>query len=213
MRQIVSRAISSDRVIDIFDAAGLKKPDIAILSDEFLAEVQHLPQRNLAVELLQKLLNNELKIRSKKFLVQSRSFAEMLEATIRRYQNRTIEAAQVIAELIELAKQMREGHKRGEELGLTEDEVAFYDALETNDSAVKVLGEPNVEEYCEGIGGVCVRKKSVTIDWTLRESAQAQIRVLVRRILRKYGYPPDKQEKATQTVLEQAKLLCADWAG
>ena len=210
VRQIVSRAISSDKVIDIFDAAGLKKPDISILSDEFLAEVQHLPQRNLAVELLQKLLNNELKIRSKKYLVQSRSFAEMLEATIRRYQNRTIEAAQVIAELIELAKQMREGHKRGEKLGLTDDEVAFYDALETNDSSVKVLGEPTLKNIAREL--VSHVRKSVTIDWTLRESAQAQIRVLVRRILRKYGYPPDKQEKATQTVLEQAKLLCGDWA-
>jgi type I restriction enzyme R subunit len=210
VRQIVSRAISSDKVIDIFDAAGLKKPDISILSDEFLAEVQHLPQRNLAVELLQKLLNNELKIRSKKYLVQSRSFAEMLEATIRKYQNRTIEAAQVIAELIELAKQMREGHKRGDKLGLTDDEVAFYDALETNDSAVKVLGEPTLKNIAREL--VSHVRKSVTIDWTLRESAQAQIRVLVRRILRKYGYPPDKQEKATQTVLEQAKLLCAEWA-
>jgi type I restriction enzyme R subunit len=210
VRQIVSRAISSDKVIDIFDAAGLKKPDISILSDEFLAEVKHLPQRNLAVELLQKLLNNELKIRSKKYLVQSRSFAEMLEATIRRYQNRTIEAAQVIAELIELAKQMREGQKRGKDLGLTDDEVAFYDALETNDSAVKVLGEPTLKEIAREL--VSHVRKSVTIDWTLRESAQAQIRVLVRRILRKYGYPPDKQEKATQTVLEQAKLLCVDWA-
>jgi type I restriction enzyme, R subunit len=180
VRQIVSRAISSDKVIDIFDAAGLKKPDISILSDEFLAEIQHLPQRNLAVELLQKLLNNELRIRSKKYLVQSRSFAEMLEATIRRYQNRTIEAAQVIAELIELAKQMREGQKRGADLGLTDDEVAFYDALEVNDSAVKVLGEP-----------------------TLKDIA----RELVAH------YPPDKQEKATQTVLEQAKLLCVEWAG
>ena len=210
VRQIVSRAISSDKVIDIFDAAGLKKPDISILSDEFLAEVQHLPQRNLAVELLQKLLNNELKIRSKKYLVQSRSFAEMLETTIRKYQNRTIEAAQVIAELIELAKQMREGHKRGDKLGLTDDEVAFYDALETNDSAVKVLGEPTLKNIAREL--VSHVRKSVTIDWTLRESAQAQIRVLVRRILRKYGYPPDKQEKATQTVLEQAKLLCAEWA-
>ena len=152
VRQIVSRAISSDKVIDIFDAAGLKKPDISILSDEFLAEVQHLPQRNLAVELLQKLLNNELKIRAKKYLVQSRSFAEMLEATIRKYQNRTIEAAQVIAELIELAKQMREGQKRGENLGLTDDEVAFYDALEVNDSAVKVLGEPTLKNNCSGTG-------------------------------------------------------------
>jgi type I restriction enzyme R subunit len=210
VRQIVSRAISSDKVIDIFDAAGLKKPDISILSDEFLAEVQHLPQRNLAVELLQKLLNNELKIRQKKYLVQSRSFAEMLEATIRKYQNRTIEAAQVIAELIELAKQMREGHQRGHKLGLTDDEVAFYDALETNDSAVKVLGEPTLKNIAREL--VSHVRKSVTIDWTLREAAQAQIRVLVRRILRKYGYPPDKQEKTTQTVLEQAKLLCGDWA-
>ena len=210
VRQIVSRAISSDKVIDIFDAAGLKRPDISILSDEFLAEVQHLPQRNLAVELLQKLLNNELKIRSKKYLVQSRSFAEMLEATIRRYQNRTIEAVQVIAELIELAKQMREGQKRGESLGLTDDEIAFYDALGVNDSAVKVLGEPTLKDIAREL--VLHVRKSVTIDWTLREAAQAQIRVLVRRILRKYGYPPDKQEKATQTVLEQAKLLCAEWA-
>ena len=210
VRQIVSRAISSDKVMDIFDAAGLKKPDISILSDEFLAEVKHLPQRNLAVELLQKLLNNELKLRSKKYLVQSRSFAEMLEATIRKYQNRTIEAAQVIAELIDLAKQMREGQKRGEKLGLTDDEIAFYDALEVNDSAVKVLGEPALKTIAREL--VSHVRKSVTIDWTLRESAQAQIRVLVRRILRKHGYPPDKQEKATQTVLEQAKLLCAEWA-
>jgi type I restriction enzyme R subunit len=210
VRQIVSRAISSDKVIDIFDAAGLKKPDISILSDEFLAEVQHLPQRNLAVELLQKLLNNELKIRSKKYLVQSRSFAEMLEATIRKYQNRTIEAAQVIAELIELAKQMREGQKRGEKLGLSEDEVAFYDALEVNDSAVKELGDPILKKIAQEL--VARVHQSVTIDWTLRENARAQIRVLVRRILRKYGYPPDKQEKATQTVLEQAELLGAEWA-
>jgi type I restriction enzyme R subunit len=209
IRQIVSRAISSDKVIDIFDAAGLKKPDISILSDEFLSEVRHLPQRNLAVELLQKLLNNELKIRSKKYLVQSRSFAEMLEATLRKYQNRTIEAAQVIAELIELAKQMREGHKRGEKLGLTDDEVAFYDALETDDSAVKELGDAVLRKIAQEL--VAHVRKSVTIDWTLRESARAQIRVLVRRILRKYGYPPSKQDKATQTVLEQAELLCAEW--
>src|SRR5260370_32788899 len=142
------------------------------------------------------------------FLVQSRPFADMLEATIRKYQNRTIEAAQVIAELIELAKQMREGQKRGEKLGLTNDEVAFYDALEVNDSAVKVLGEPALKNIAREL--VTHVRRSVTIDWTLREAAQAQIRVIVRRILRKYGYPPDKQEKATQTVLEQAKLLCAE---
>lgn len=162
------------------------------------------------MELLQKLLNNELKIRSKKYLVQSCSFAEMLESTIRKYQNRTIEAAQVSAELIELAKKMREGQKRGADLGLSDDEVAFYDALEVNDSAVKVLGEPTLKKIAREL--VAHVRKNVTIDWTLREAAQAQIRVLVRRILRKYGYPPDKQEKATQTVLEQAKLLCAEWS-
>jgi len=168
-------------------------------------------QRNLAVELLQKLLNNELKIRSKKISSSSPvHFAEMLEGTIRKYQNRTIEAAQVIAELIELAKQMREGQKRGDKLGLTDDEVAFYDALEVNDSAVKVLGEPALKNIAREL--VSHVRKSVTIDWTLRESARRKFRVLVRRILRKYGYPPDKQEKATQTVLEQAKLLCAEWA-
>jgi type I restriction enzyme R subunit len=209
IRQIVSRAVSSDKVIDIFDAAGLKKPDLSILSDEFLEEVRHMPQRNLAVELLQKLLNGEIKVRSKKYLVQSRSFAEMLEATIRKYQNRTIEAAQVITELIELAKDMRHADRRGEELGLGADERAFYDALEVNDSAVKVLGEPTLKKIAQDL--VAHVRKSVSIDWTVRESARAQIRVIIRRTLRKYGYPPDKQEKATQTVLEQAELLCADW--
>ena len=150
-----------------------------------------------------------IKIRSKKYLVQSRSFAEMLEATIRRYQNRTIEAAQVIAELIDLAKQMREDQKRGADLGLSDDEIAFYDALEVNDSAVKELGDPILKQIAQEL--VLRVRQSVTIDWTLRENARAQIRVLVRRILRKYGYPPDKQEKATQTVLEQAELLGAEW--
>ena len=210
IRQIVSRAVASDKVIDIFDAAGLKKPDISILSDEFLEEVSHLPQRNLAVELLQKLLRGEIQTRSKRYLVQARSFADMLEATIRRYQNRTIEAAQVIAELIALAQEMREADKRGEHLGLSSDERAFYDALEVNDSAVHILGEPTLEKIAQEL--VAHVRKSVSIDWTVRESARAQIRVIVRRILRKYGYPPDKQEKATQTVLEQAELLCEDWA-
>ncbi len=210
IRQIVSRAVASDGVVDIFDAAGLKKPDISILSDEFLEEVRHLPQRNLAVELLQKLLRGEIKTRSKRHLVQSRSFAEMLESTIRRYQNRTIEAAQVIAELIELAKQMRAADQAGKELGLTDDERAFYEALEVNDSAVKVLGEPTLKLIAQEL--VAHVRKSVTIDWTIRESARAGIRVIVRRILRKYGYPPDMQEKAANTVLEQAELLCADWS-
>ncbi len=211
VRQIVSKAIASDEVIDIFGSAGLKKPDISILSDEFLEEVRHMPQRNLALEVLKKLLNDVIKARSKKNLVQSRSFAEMLEQTIRKYQNRTIEAARVISELIDLAKEMREAHKRGENLNLTEDELAFYDALETNDSAVKVLGDETLRTIAREL--VETLKRNVTIDWTVKESVKAKLRSLVKRILRRYGYPPDKQEKATQTVLEQAELLCRDWAG
>ena len=210
VRQIVSRAVSSDGVVDIFAAAGLKKPDISILSDEFLAEVRGMPQRNLAVELLRKLLAGEIKVRRAKNVVQSRSFLEMLESSLRRYQNRAIEAAQVIEELIRLAKDMREASARGEALNLTEDELAFYDALETNDSAVKVLGDDTLRMIAREL--VETVRRNVTIDWTMRENVRAQLRVLVKRILRKYGYPPDKQEKATQTVLEQAALLSHEWA-
>ena len=210
IRQIISRAVASDEVVDIFAAAGLKKPDISILSDEFLAEVRDLPHKNLAVETLRKLLSNEIKIRSRKFLIQSRSFAEMLEESIRKYQNRAIEAAAVIEELIEIAKQMREAANRGEKLGLAEDEVAFYDALEVNDSAVKVLGDECLRFIAREL--LKTIRENVTIDWTAKESVRAKLRVMVKRILRKHGYPPDKQEKATKTVLEQAELLCADWA-
>lgn len=211
IRQIISRAVASDEVVDIFAAAGLKKPDISVLSEEFLAEVRGMPQKNLAVELLRKLLNNEIKTRSKKFLVQSKSFAEMLEKTILKYQNRAIETAAVIEELIKLAKEMREAGKHGNDLGLSEDETAFYDALEVNESAVKVLGEPTLKTIAQEL--VKTIRNSVTIDWTEREAVRAKIRVAVKRILRKHGYPPDKQEKATATVLSQAELLCADWAG
>jgi type I restriction enzyme R subunit len=210
IRQIVSNAVASDEVVDIFAAAGLKKPDISILSEEFLAEVRGLPQKNLAVELLRKLLNGEIKSRRRKNVVQARSFAEMLEEAIRRYQNRAIETAQVIEELIALAKQMREANQRGEELGLNEDELAFYDALEVNDSAVKVLGDETLRDIAREL--VATVRKNVTIDWTVRENVRAQLRVLVKRILRKYGYPPDKQEKATQVVLEQAEVLSQEWA-
>jgi type I restriction enzyme R subunit len=210
VRQIISRAVSPEGVIDIFAAAGLAKPDISILSEEFLAEVRGMPQRNLAVELLEKLLKGELATRRRKNVVQARSFAEMLEQTIRRYQNRAIEAAQVIEELIALAKDMREAHARGDALKLSEDELAFYDALETNDSAVKVLGDDTLRTIAQEL--VRTVRANVTIDWTLRENVRAQLRVLVKRILRKYGYPPDKQEKATETVLEQAALLSAEWA-
>ena len=210
IQQLISRAVAPEGVVDIFAAAGLAKPDLSILSDQFLAEVRDMPQRNLAVELLRKLLQGELSVRRRKNLVQARSFAEMLEQAIRRYQNRAIETAQVIEELIALAKAMREASARGERLNLAEEELAFYDALETNDSAVKVLGDETLRVIaCELVRTV---RGNVTIDWTLRENVRAQLRVLVKRVLRKYGYPPDKQEKATQTVLEQAELLSAEWA-
>ena len=210
VRQIVSRAVASEGVLDIFAAAGLEKPDISILSEEFLAEMQGMPQRNLAVELLQKLLKGELAARRRKNVVQARSFAEMLEQTLRRYQNRAIEAAQVIEELIQLAREMRAAGARGEELGLSEDELAFYDALETNDSAVQVLGDETLRDIAREL--VETVRGNVTIDWTLRENVRANLRRLVRRILRRHGYPPDKQEQATRTVLEQAEVLSAGWA-
>ena len=209
VRQIISRAVASEGVLDIFAAAGLDKPDISVLSDAFLSEVQGMPQRNLAVELLQKLLKGELHIRRRKNVVQARSFAEMLEQTLRRYQNRAIEAAQVIEELIQLAKEMREANARGEELGLSEDELAFYDALETNDSAVQVLGDDTLRDIAREL--VDTVRNNVTIDWTLRENVRAKLRAMVKRILRKHGYPPDKQEKATVTVLEQAEVLSEGW--
>ena len=210
VRQIISRAVASEGVVDIFAAAGLDKPDISVLSDEFLAEVQGMPQRNLAVELLQKLLKGELYIRRRKNVVQARSFAEMLEHTLRRYQNRAIEAAQVIEELIQLAKEIREANARGEQLGLSDDELAFYDALETNDSAVQVLGDETLRAIAREL--VDTVRSNVTIDWTLRENVRAKLRAMVKRILRKHGYPPDKQEKATVTVLEQAEVLSEGWA-
>ena len=210
VRQIISRAVASEGVIDIFAAAGLEKPDISILSEEFLAEVREMPQRNLAVELLQKLLKGEIAARRRKNVVQARSFVEMLERTLRRYQNRAVEAAQVIEELIQLARDMREAAARGEKLGLKEDELAFYDALETNDSAVQVLGDATLRDIAREL--VETVRGNVTIDWTLRENVRANLRRLVKRILRKHGYPPDKQEKATQTVLEQAEVLSAGWA-
>ena len=210
VRQIVSRAVASEGVVDIFAAAGLDKPDISILSEDFLAEVRGMKQRNLAVELLQKLLKGELAVRRRKNVVQARSFAEMLEQTLRRYQNRAIEAAQVIEELIQLARDLREANARGEKLGLSDDELAFYDALETNDSAVQVLGDETLRDIAREL--VETVRGNVTIDWTLRENVRANLRRLVKRILRKYGYPPDKQEKATRTVLEQAEVLSSGWA-
>ena len=210
IRQIVSRAVFAGGVVDIFAAAGLKKPDISILSDEFLAEVSNLPQKNLAVEMLRKLLNDEIKTRTRRNVVKSKLFSEMLATAIQKYQNRAIQTAQVIEELIALAKQVREEAARGQELGLSDDEVAFYDALEVNDSAVKVLGDATLKTIAREL--VDTVRRNTTIDWAVRENIRAHLRVLVKRILRKYGYPPDKQERATLTVLEQAEVLSAGWA-
>ena len=209
VRQIVSRAVASDGVVDIFAAAGLKKPDVSVLSEDFLREVRGMQRRNLAVELLEKLLKDELATRRRKNVVQARSFAEMLEQTIRRYQNRAVEAAQVIEELLGLAREMREAIARGEALGLSDDELAFYDALGANDSAVQGLGDERLRSIAREL--VETVRKNLTIDWTQRENVRARLRVLVKRVLRKYGYPPDKQESATRTVLEQAEGLSAGW--
>lgn len=209
IKQLVSEAVASDEVINIFDVAGLQTPDISILSDEFLAEVQNMPQQNLALELLRKLLNDEIKTRGRTNTVQAKSFEKRLEDTILRYQNRSIDTAEVITELIDMAQQMREANKRGEALGLTEEELAFYDALADNESAVEAMDDKQLAFIAHEL--MKMVHNNVTIDWTVKQSARAKIRVMVKRILRKYGYPPDMQEKATETVLEQAELLAADW--
>jgi type I restriction enzyme R subunit len=212
IRQLVSKAITApDQVIDVFTAAGLKKPDISILSDQFLAEIRGLKHKNVAAELLEKLLKGEIKTRSKRNLVQSRAFSEMLKKALNAYHNRAIATQEVIEELIRLAKEMREAVQRGADMGLNDDEIAFYDALAMNESAVHAMGIAELKVIAAEL--VTAVRKSVTIDWTVRESARAKIRVMVRRILKKHGYPPDLREEATRTVLEQAELLCADWAG
>jgi len=211
VRQLVSKAITApEEVIDVFSAAGLKKPDISILSDQFLAEVRGLKHKNVAAELLAKLLRDEIKGRARRNLVQSRAFSEMLKKALNAYHNRAIATQEIIEELIRLAKEMREAVNRGADLGLSDDEIAFYDALAMNESAIQVMGVDELKVIAVEL--VTAVRKSVTIDWTVRESARAKIRVMVRRILKKHGYPPDLREEATRTVLEQAELLCADWA-
>ena len=205
IKQMVDSALTSDKVIDIFDAAGIKKPDISILSDEFLMEVQGMKHQNLALELLKKILNDEIKARARTNLVKSKKLLEMLEASIKKYQNNLLTTAQIIEELIKIAKEIKEADKEGEKLGLSTEEVAFYNALEVNDSAVKVLGDETLKVIAREIADKV--KANATIDWTIRESARAKLMVLVRRTLTKYGYPPDKQQKAIDTVLKQAELM------
>jgi type I restriction enzyme R subunit len=209
IRQIISEAITSDDVIDVFDAAGLKKPNIEILDDRFLNELKNMPQKNLAAELLRRLLKDEIRVRMKVNLVQSKKFSEMLEDAVKRYHNGMIDSITFLEDfLIPMAKDMREADKRGTNLNLDYRELAFYDALEINDSAVAILGDEILRTIAREL--LQSVRNSTTIDWTIKESVQATLRRNIRRILRKYGYPPDKQEKAIQTVIEQAKLLAEE---
>jgi type I site-specific restriction-modification system R (restriction) subunit/very-short-patch-repair endonuclease len=211
IKMIVDQAISSDKVVDIFAAAGIEKPDLSILSDEFLMEVQGMTHKNLALELLKKILNDEIKSRLRTNLVKSKKFLEMLETAIKKYQNNLLTTAQIIEELIRIAKEVKSSDEDAKKLGLSEAELAFYDALETNDSAVKVLGDEVLKTIAREIAEKV--KKNATIDWTIRESARAKLMVLVRRTLTKYGYPPDKQQKAIDTVLKQAELIADELVG
>jgi len=210
IRQIISSAVVSEEVVDIFDAVGLDKPNIGILDDAFLAEVRNLPERNLAVELLERLLEGEIKSRFASNVVQSKKFSDMLAHVVQRYQNRSIEAAQVMEELVEMAKKFREAASRGEQLGLNEDEVRFYDALANNESAVRELTDETLKKIAHELAESL--RKNLTVDWSARESVQAKLRLMVKRILRKYKYPPDQQEAAVELVLQQAKALGEAWA-
>jgi type I restriction enzyme R subunit len=210
IQQLVSRAVVSTEIVDIMRAAGIESPDISILSDEFLAEIRDLDQKNLALEALRKLINGEVRSQGRRNVTQARAFSERLEAAIARYHANAISTVQILEELIQIAKDIRAARERGEESGLSDEEIAFYDALAENDSAREAMGEPQLRviahELVENI------RRTVSVDWTQRETARARMRVLVKRILRKYGYPPDLQDTAVQTVLQQAEVLSAAWA-
>jgi len=210
VQQIVSRAVVSTEIVDILAAAGIQSPDISILSDEFLAEVQQMKRKNLALEALKKLLSDSIQSRSRTNVVQTRAFSERLEAAIARYHANAITTAEVLQELIDLAKEIRSARKRGEELGLSEEEIAFYDALAENQSAVDVMGDVNLKIIAHEL--LISLRENVTVDWAHRANARAKLRVLVKRILRKYGYPPDLQDQAVQTVLQQAEMLTKFWS-
>lgn len=209
IRQIVDKAIAPAGVVDVFRAAGLEKPDVSVLSDEFLAEVRGMDRKNLAVEALEKLLNDEVRTRYATNVVKQRSFVEMLDKALQRYKNKTIEAAQVIEELIKVAKTIRDAEESAEELGLSEGEIAFYDALAENGSARKVMGDDKLRELARVL--VERIRKNITVDWTERESAQARLRLEVKKLLREYGYPPDQQKVATDLVLMQATAHASEW--
>jgi type I restriction enzyme R subunit len=209
IRQIVDKAVVSEGIIDVFDAAGIKRPDISILSDEFLKEIQGMERKNLALELLKKLLNDEIKFRTKKNLIQSKKFSEMLENAIKKYQNNLLTTAQVIEELIRLAKEIRDSDKRSQQFNLTDNELAFYDALANNQSARDVLGDEKLRDLARVL--VQRVKSNTSIDWTIKESVRSKLKVIVKRLLRQYGYPPDMELLATENVLKQAELLADNW--
>ncbi len=209
IRQIVNQAVESTEVVDIFDAAGLKKPDISLLSEEFLQDVKEMKHKNLGLELLKKILNDEIKVRLKFNITEGKNLLDMLEASIKKYQNNLLTTAEIIEELLTIARKVREVDGLAEKLKLTKDEFAFYTALEINDSAVKILGDETLKNIAREIANKV--RKNATIDWTMKESARAKLMVIVRRTLNKYGYPPDKQQKAIDTVLKQAEVLADYW--
>ncbi|WP_343350775.1 type I restriction endonuclease subunit R [Pseudomonas sediminis] len=209
IRQIIGNAVVSGDVVDVFAAVGLDKPNIGLLDDEFLAEVRNLPEKNLAVELLERLLEGEIKSKFASNLAQEKKFSELLDSVIKRYQNRSIETAQVIEELIEMAKKFAAASKRGDQLGLNDDELAFYDALANNEASVRELGDEILAKIAHELTDSL--RQNVTVDWSNRDSVRAKLRLLVKRILRKYKYPPDQQEEAAQLVLAQAETLCEAW--
>ncbi|SXX10900.1 type I restriction endonuclease subunit R [Klebsiella pneumoniae] len=210
IQQIVSRAVVSTEIVDILAAAGIKSPDISILSDEFLAEVQQMERKNLALEALRKLINDGIRSRSKANVVQTKAFSERLEDAVARYHANAITTAEVLQELIQLAKDIRAARQRGEEQGLSEDEIAFYDALAENESAIQMMGDDKLKLIAHEL--LMSLRENVSVDWAYRESARARMRVMVKRILRKYGYPPDLQDTAVQTVLQQAEALSSGWS-
>ncbi len=208
IKQVIDKALVSDKVIDVFDAAGIKKPDISILSEDFLLEVKDMEHKNIALEVLKKLLNDEIKARSKTNLVESKTLMEMLENSIRRYHNKIVSAVEVIDELISLSKELKEMDKLPKELGLTEYEYAFYTAIASNNSAMELMGKDKLRELAVALYEQI--KSNASIDWTIKESVKSKLKVAVKRTLRKYGYPPDMQKLATDTVLQQAEMIAEE---
>ena len=211
IRQVIDKALVSEKVIDVFDAAGIKKPDISILSEEFLADLKGYEHKNVALEVLKKLLNDELKVRAKKNLVQSKSLMEMLEASIRKYQNKILSAAEVMEELISISREIVASDNEASQIGLSEFEYAFYTAVASNSSARELMQHDKLRELAVVLTQRV--RENASIDWTIKESVKAKLKVIVRRTLRQFGYPPDMQLLATETVLKQAEMIASELAG